>query len=111
MIACFIFFGILIQNVLGVSNHCHHLRLVWRLKRTWKKQVEDESVMVGLRKEGAFYRSKCCVGIEVNLATLTFLGYYQILGIGVCLSEDVLVSFSLQLLNFFILFTVQMLMV
>ena len=26
-------------------------RKKWRLKRTWKKQVEEESVMVGLRRE------------------------------------------------------------
>ena len=28
-------------------------RKKWRLKRTWKKQVEEESVKVGLRRQGA----------------------------------------------------------
>ena len=35
-----------------------------RLKRTWKKQVEEESVKVGLRREDALCRSKWCIGIK-----------------------------------------------
>ena len=30
-------------------------RKKWRLKRTWKKQVEEESVMVGLRREDGLH--------------------------------------------------------
>ena len=29
-------------------------RKKWRMKRTWKKQVEEESVKVGLSREDAF---------------------------------------------------------
>ena len=35
-----------------------------RPKWTWKKQVEEESVKVGLRREDAFCRSMWCVGIN-----------------------------------------------
>ena len=35
-----------------------------RLKRTWKKQVDKESVKVGLRREDALFRSKWSVGIN-----------------------------------------------
>ena len=35
-----------------------------RLKRTWKKQVEEESVKVGLRREDALCRSKWSVGVN-----------------------------------------------
>ena len=63
-----------------------------RLKRKWKKQVEDESVKVGLRKENALYRSvECwrksdCCWVGVNLATSSCWGYYQTLNIDVSLS-------------------------
>ena len=47
-----------------------------RLKRTWKKQVEEECVRVGLRKEDALCRSKWKSGVhqiaawvEVKLVT------------------------------------------
>ena len=33
-------------------------------RRTWKRQVEEESMKVGLRREDAFCRSKC--GVDVN---------------------------------------------
>ena len=36
-----------------------------RLKRTWKKQVEEENVKVGLRWEDALYRSKWSVGFNL----------------------------------------------
>ena len=36
---------------------------VW-VKRTWKKQVEEENVKVGLRREDAPCRSKWSVGIN-----------------------------------------------
>ena len=35
-----------------------------RPKKTWKEQVEEESVKVGLRRENALYRSKWSVGIN-----------------------------------------------
>ena len=34
-----------------------------RPKRSWKKQVEEESVKIGLRKEDTFCRSKWSVGV------------------------------------------------
>ena len=64
-------------------------RKKWRLKMTWKRQVEEESVKIGLRREDTLCRSKWSVGINqiatfyVNLATLTCWGYFQILNIGV----------------------------
>ena len=61
-----------------------------RPKRSLKKQVDEESMKVGLRREDALCRSKWSVGVnkivalfEVNQATLTSWGYYQILNIGV----------------------------
>ena len=36
----------------------------WRQKRTWKKQVEEESVKVGLRREDTLLRSKLIVGVN-----------------------------------------------
>ena len=35
-----------------------------RLRRTWKKQVEEESVKVVLRREVALCRSKWIVGVN-----------------------------------------------
>ena len=37
-----------------------------RPKRTWKKQVEEESVKVGLRREDALCRSKWSVGVNYD---------------------------------------------
>ena len=42
-----------------------------RPKRTWKKQVEEQSVMVGLRREDALCRSKWSVGINQIASGLT----------------------------------------
>ena len=39
-------------------------RKKWRTWRTWKKQVEEESVKVGLRMEDALYRSYWRVGVN-----------------------------------------------
>ena len=39
-----------------------------RPKRTWKMQVEEESVKVGLRREDALCRSKWSVGINPIVA-------------------------------------------
>ena len=33
-------------------------RKKWKLKRTWKKQVKEESVNGGFRREGVLYLSK-----------------------------------------------------
>ena len=41
-----------------------------RLKRTWNKQVEEESVKVGSRREHAIYRSKWRVGVNQSAARL-----------------------------------------
>ena len=41
-----------------------------RPKRTWKKQVEEESVKVGLRREDALCRSKWIVGVNKIAAGL-----------------------------------------
>ena len=41
-----------------------------RPNRTWKKQVEEESVKVGLRREDVLYRSKWSVGINQIAAGL-----------------------------------------
>ena len=38
------------------------------LKRTWKKQVEEESVKVGLRRKDALSQSKWSVGINLIAA-------------------------------------------
>ena len=39
-------------------------------KRTWKKQADEESEMVGLRKEDALCRSKWSVGVNQIAAGL-----------------------------------------
>ena len=39
-------------------------------KRTWKKQVEEESVKIGLRREDALCRSKWSVGVNKIAAHL-----------------------------------------
>ena len=41
-----------------------------RLKRTWKKQVEEESMKVGLRRKDALCRSKWSVGVNKIAAGL-----------------------------------------
>ena len=74
-----------------------------RPKRMWKRQVEEESVKVGLRRVDALCRSKWSVGVnkiccwvEVNLATLTCWGCYQILDIGVPLSVCVIMPYGIN---------------
>ena len=51
-------------------------------KRLWKKQVKEVSMDVGLRRDGALFRSKLsvffCSRVVVNLVTLTSWGHYQI---------------------------------
>ena len=43
---------------------------IWRLKRTWKKQVEEESVRVGVSREDGLFRSNWSVGINQTAAGL-----------------------------------------
>ena len=45
-------------------------RKKWRPKRTWKKQVEEKSVKVGLRREDALCLSKWSVGVKQIAAGL-----------------------------------------
>ena len=68
-------------------------RKTGRLNRRWKKKVVDEIVKIGLRRDDALFRLMWCVGVNqiaawlrFYLATLTCLGYYQILSVGVSLS-------------------------
>ena len=42
-----------------------------RSKRTWKKQVDEESIKVGLRREDAICRSKWSVGVNKITAGLS----------------------------------------
>ena len=48
-----------------------------RLKRTWKKQVEEESVKVALRRQDALCRSMWCVGVDQIAAGLRCSGHPQ----------------------------------
>ena len=49
----------------SVHWYGHVLRRDWLcLERTWKEQVEEESVKVGLRREEALYGPKWSVGIN-----------------------------------------------
>ena len=41
-----------------------------RPKRTWKRQVEEESMKVGLRRKDALCRSKWSVGVNKIVAGL-----------------------------------------
>ena len=41
-----------------------------RLKRTWRKQGEEEGVKVGLRREDALFRSMWSIGINQTAAGL-----------------------------------------
>ena len=45
-------------------------RMNGRLKRTWKRHVEEESVKIGLRMEYALYRSKWRAGVNHIVAGL-----------------------------------------
>ena len=45
-------------------------RKKWGPRRTWKKQVEEEGVKVGLRREDALCRSKWSVGVDQIAAGL-----------------------------------------
>ena len=71
-----------------------------RPKRTWKRQVEEESV----EESGWIEKERCtlpikvecrckqnCCWVEVNLATLTCWRYKQIVNIGVSLSLFVMI--------------------
>ena len=49
-----------------------------RLTRTWKKQVEEESVKVGLRREDVLCSSKWSVGVNHIAAGLTLIWPYSL---------------------------------
>ena len=57
-----------------------------RLKRTWKRQVEEENTKVGLRRKDALCCSKWSVGINKIAAGLSHPHLLGILNIGVSLS-------------------------
>ena len=52
-----------------------------RQKRTWKKQVEEVSVKIGLKKEDALNRSKWSVGVDQFAAGLRSSGHPHLFGI------------------------------
>ena len=56
---------------------------------SWEKQVDEESVKVGVRREDSLCPSMLSFDVNqiagCNLATLTCWRYYQILNIGVSL--------------------------
>ena len=54
----------------GIYFEVEGQRMNGKLKRTWKKQVEEESVKVGLRREDALCRSKWNVGVNQIAAGL-----------------------------------------
>ena len=60
--------GHVLRRALDFEVECH--RKKGKPKRTWKKQVEEESVKVGLRRADAIYRSKWSVGINQIAAGL-----------------------------------------
>ena len=45
-------------------------RKTWRPKMTWKKQIEEECVKIGLRREYALFRSNWGAGINQIAAGL-----------------------------------------
>ena len=53
--------GHVLRNALDFEIECQQKNE--RQMRTWKKQVEEESVKVGLRREDALYRSKWSVSV------------------------------------------------
>ena len=52
-----------------------------RPKRTWKKQVEDESVEIGLRREDALCQSKWSVGVNQIAAGLRWIWSPSLVGV------------------------------
>ena len=54
------------SGAIDFEVECHMKK--GRLKRTWRKQVDEKSVMVGLRMEDALCLSKWSVGIN-HIAT------------------------------------------
>ena len=68
-------------------------------RRGHGKQVDEESVKIGLRREDALecWRKSDCCWMEVNLVTLICWEHYQILNNGVSLSEWSVVVYRLLL--------------
>ena len=53
--------GHVLRRTFNVEVEVH--RNKWRPKKTWRKQVEEKSVNVGLRREDALCRSNRSVGV------------------------------------------------
>ena len=60
--------GHILRRALNFEFECQ--RKKGRLKRTWKKHVEEGSVKAGLRREDALCRSKWSVGVKKIAAGL-----------------------------------------
>ena len=60
--------GHILRRALDFKVECQ--RKKGRLKRTWKKEVDEESVKVGFRREDALCRSKWIVGVGLLAAEL-----------------------------------------
>ena len=54
----------------GVGVCCLLAVFIWRLERTWKRQVDEEGVRVGLRSEDGLCRSTYSVGVNQIAAGL-----------------------------------------
>ena len=61
-------YGHVLRRALVTEVECQWMK--GRLKVTWKKQVEEESMKIGLRMEDALCRSRRCVGVRMIAAGL-----------------------------------------
>ena len=52
--------GLILWTYFGVEDLIKN----WRLKRTWKKQIEEESVRVGLCRDVVVCQSMLIIGIN-----------------------------------------------
>ena len=122
MASCFHCYGHVLRRVDGhvlrraLDFNCEGQRKKCRQERTWKKQVEEESVKVGLTKGDVLCRSKWSVGVYQIAAGLRRIwppslvwGYYQILDIFFSLSKHwcyqnfVFLFYKIRLLHFSII--------
>ena len=60
--------GHILRRALDFEIECQ--RKKGRPKRTWKRQVEEESMKVGLRRKDALWRSKWSAGVNKIVAGL-----------------------------------------
>ena len=56
-----------LRRALDFEAECHSRKRPWKPKRTWKKQVEEESVKIGLTN------GRCPLMIEVVLLQIRLL--------------------------------------